>query len=673
MHNVPQDLTKRIWLIYAIGLAAVAYVFYGSVGLLGLDVDDAQTFAANELLSQDFAYIASPEVLFDGRPTRTLVTWLGYASWGNTLGAFHYFSAFVHYCTSFLIAVLCRQTGLSLPISFVAGFLFLIHVSHFQAIHWISALHYPLYLLFGLVFLCSYMRFSNTGRMRWMVASTCSLLIAIMAHIAALSFVVWGFYWSWRHSGKVQPHLSYFAILGFISGLFGLLALSIASEHTDVWRVLLYMQTNLSDQLVNAMRNLLLMSCRLLTMAHWAPYAMYKQHVWELYVGGFVLVVLAVAVLLLRCRFVEDWLAWIFLTLCPFLPAVLDPTVSSQLPQGPSRFLYAAAVGVSVLFAFGLFAIPKRLPRAVVLVVIIAFRYIGVKRVEAVSFYASGNSGFVGGESVRSIEQLRYAIDRAPEMIPLNKAYLRLGETLLKSGQDPLPTLIEASNRLSDDVWIAVMLAAVKSMLDGENGEFGKAMLAELDNQFAKADQEDIFKRNVASHYLNISKYYAQQRHRDKAIRALQSAALYNPVKYQSAVLDMSMWYLKMADHAQNVGELEEALIDYRAALTLDGTNEAALVNYGWALYRLGRFELAKDQFGCALSVGDNKHAQFNIGLVNLAMGNVEEAEIAYALAIGKYGSMEGRKIGALHDLEELIDRRLHVEVARSIINKYWQ
>lgn len=90
---------------------------------------------------------------------------------------------------------------------------------------------------------------------------------------------------------------------------------------------------------------------RLLTTAHWLPLPIYLQQTWELYLGAVVFALLF-------------WLIWrhkdplraaalaTLIGLFPFL--LLTEATILGLPAGPSRYLYLASTGFSLLIAWGL-------------------------------------------------------------------------------------------------------------------------------------------------------------------------------------------------------------------------------------------------------------------------------------------------------------------------------
>ena len=161
--NRIQHIGWLLWLCYGVILSLVAIGCFASLGALSIDVDDEDSFRVYELIARDFNAFFSSQAQPDGRPVGILVGWLGYELWGNNPAWFHYQSVVIHVLASILLAALCRQMGEDSKTSFLSGLFFMVNVSHFQAMHWLSALDYPLLMLFGSLALTCYLRYLKMG------------------------------------------------------------------------------------------------------------------------------------------------------------------------------------------------------------------------------------------------------------------------------------------------------------------------------------------------------------------------------------------------------------------------------------------------------------------------------------------------------------------------------
>ena len=163
-------------------MVLLSTLYFADLRNLGLDVHDAETFRDNEAIAQDWRFYFSPDKEQPtGRPLADLAKYLAYVVWGNSPQAFHLLVAGVHTLSSVLLAVVACLLNAGRWTAMTGGLLFLVNVSHFQAVHHISALDYPLGLLlmlFGL--LCFERRLSDRPGWRWGMYA--GVLLAPLAH-----------------------------------------------------------------------------------------------------------------------------------------------------------------------------------------------------------------------------------------------------------------------------------------------------------------------------------------------------------------------------------------------------------------------------------------------------------------------------------------------------------
>ncbi len=170
---------------------------------------------------------------------------------------------------------------------------------------------------------------------------------------------------------------------------------------------------------------------RLLSTAHWVPpLAVYEQQPWEMYFGVVVLVGVVAMSWCYRRQSV-GWVLWVILGLSPFL-FIPEDLILKFLPGGPSRYLYLASAGSSVLIALGLVQVSNLMGKwgevvlSLVIVLVSISSYAGIKRVEGFSHYTSARHHLASGNSDEGIYRLRRAIDEGGSTIPLQDAYERL-------------------------------------------------------------------------------------------------------------------------------------------------------------------------------------------------------------------------------------------------------
>ena len=113
----------------------------------------------------------------------------------------------------------------------------------------------------------------------------------------------------------------------------------------------------------------------------------------------------------------------------------------------------------------------------------------------------------------------------------------------------------------------------------------------------------------------------------------------------------------------------------YKRILRSDfqGVSSAAYTKMGLDFWRAGELDGSIRAYRKALEEDTaNSRARFNLGLAYLAKGEVEEAERAYAAAMGKFGRAGEEGDDAAEDLHSLISRGIQVEAARNILETYW-
>ena len=105
------------------------------------------------------------------------------------------------------------------------------------------------------------------------------------------------------------------------------------------------------------------------------------------------------------------------------------------------------------------------------------------------------------------------------------------------------------------------------------------------------------------------------------------------------------------------LGQTDAAAKAYERALAEDASNLAARNNLGWCQYLQGDVSSATATFRSVLARGPSAEAQFNLGLMYLAQGNIVGAKQAYSKGVAEFGIDTARRVGAIADVEDLIRR----------------
>jgi tetratricopeptide (TPR) repeat protein len=677
MSNSNREPHRVLWFPFVIAVTACGWIYFGDLADLLLDTHDAETFRDNVLISDDFSYFfSSAKEVPSGRPTAELVKWLAYLTFGNDPRWFHLLSVFLHTSATILLALWVRRLGESLEFSWCAALLFFVNVGHFQAVQYISALDYPLSLLFALISLLSFDILMSGGRPIWRASWLTFLVLGTLSHLSAA--VVWPIsaFWYWQRRGDLRGGLRQFVLGGIVGLPTVLLGLFWAADETSTWQAINSYgdATTSSSSPGGAVRVLVWLLSRLITTAHWLPMSLYARHPWELYVG-FGLLVLFVVLVAKGTHRLRLWALWVLLSLLPF--ALLNERIVLDLPSGPSRYLYGASAGSSVLLAwlvrkviskFGRFYGPTM---AVCYFALMVSSYYGLKRVEALGLYTSGRSYISNGDNVAGAGQLSRAIEHSPETIPLADAYARLSYALLYLGEDPGIVLQEATDRFPDNLRLTALGAVYQMETESPDSDSWRAWIDSTSQQAQAAGFVEHFDRNFSAAYYNLGVGYSRRDLPDRAVRVLTKALEYTP--------DRAMIKIALGEaHAQigvqdwKRGNRQAAVDAFDQALRSDPGNVKAAVNLGWSFFEAGQLEAAIDQFRQVLQTTSSSHAHFNLALSYLASGEVELAENTYAKAVELHGTLEGEQVGAVDDLINLVNRGTQAKAATEILQKYW-
>ena len=420
-----------LWTGYIILVCLLSAVFFGSLKDHLLDVHDYETFQDNIAIGEDFSFFFSPEKQQPtGRLVSDLVKFLAYLIGGNDPAFFHLVVVAFHTLATILLARLAWRLGTSLRLSLAGSLLFLLNVAHFQAVHHISALDYPLALSLGLGAMLFYLRHLSSGGLLWLGAYYCAVATGLMAHLSVLFVVPLCIYWSLSKGFTLKKILRPFFPLFALTGFQLAFIFSLTGGNTSTWRAIwLYSENNPFSLFPSTVQLFLWLLSRLLTTAHWILIPLYKWQSSELYTGICVLAILLFFVFRNRSP-APIWALWTLLSLLPFV-IINDPLIR-DLPWYFSRYLYFASAGTSILVALGIeglcmtFRSYGRHLHAGILVAVFSSSYFHLKQVEAISLYSSGRHYLAKGDFETGAKQLRIAILSGPATIDLPDAYARL-------------------------------------------------------------------------------------------------------------------------------------------------------------------------------------------------------------------------------------------------------
>ncbi|MGY8822635.1 MAG: tetratricopeptide repeat protein [Candidatus Latescibacterota bacterium] len=662
-------------------ISLIATLFFADLSDHLLDTHDEETFRDNAVIDDDFSFFFSAQKeQAAGRFTGELAKWFISLVADEDPGLFHLANIAVHALVSFLLFFVYRSTGIGSRASSLGGLLFLINVAHFQAVHWITQLDYLLGLFFALLAMFCFGRFLDIGAKGWMAGALLAALLAIGAHAGLCVLFPIAFYWASRRHFPVVQTLKWFGGIGL--GGIGLVAVIFWQTARDapVWDVARTLgSAGVLAVLGQSLEHFGLYLSRLFTTAHWIFFPLYKPHPLEPYLGlamGLVLV----WVFYKRTPYLNLWGVWVAIMLIPFCP--IAPSGLFQSPTDPSRYLYFASAGSSLLLAHLLDRIARLLPSRFgslqtafvgVLFAILAFTsYRALKQTEMLSIYSSARYYNASGNTKNGLERLQAALAGDTAALPLAEVYFHLVNIQLSHAEDPNPTLTEALALFPDDPWLNLS----KGLIDQESDEAriyqsGQKHLAASIERAKLQGHTTQLANNLATVLHNIGKSHFLRQDYPHATRAFERALAIRPDKTNTnQALGETYAYLGFQHFQENrYAPAEEA---YRKALAINRDNKLARIGLGWLFYYQDRWREAISQHQMVLEHQADIHAQFGLALATLAMGDTSAARAAYAEGVRQFGSEQAREINAVHDLDRLIERSGEAATARDIRATYW-
>ncbi len=519
---------------YTALLFAIAWVSFGDLRTHGIYFHDDETFRDNEVLATDPGFFLSAEREHRaGRPVASALKWWAFAATGNQPGTAHLVAVAVHTVVSLLLAWVCVRFGMHPAIAGLAGLLFLVNVAHFQAVFHISALDFPLALLFSL----TGWLVLRVGTFRGHRAAADVLMVLAMAcHLATVAAWPLRLYETWQTGVGWRQALRAHTRSGVLAVAMALVLLALTPDETTTSESLQLAGTDPLGALAGTLRMLLWMAARLVTTAHWLAVDPGGMHTAELVLGAVVL--LGLAGLTWRRRDSAGvWAMWTLMHLAPF--ALISEQLATRGREGPSHYLYLATAGASVLLAAGVFDLGSRLAQrvgragwlvtVVCVLVLTGSSVLAIRRLQPLSLYNTGRYLFDRDPAI-SVQYLRRAIDGGGGVVALHEAYLRLVLASPLAGQDPYPVLQEAAALYPASVHVQGGIA-VREMESSDPAarERGRQRLAQALAVAREQGQEAALGTNVAALCHNLGVAYERAGAPERAIEVYRRAAGVNP------------------------------------------------------------------------------------------------------------------------------------------------
>ena len=506
-------------------VVVMTWVALSGVADLPVDTDDAGYFANSSRIAADFSQILSPDLELAGRPVTQLIFYLGFRLWGDESASFHLLTVAFHLLASGLLTVVTWRTGLPLRVAVAAGVFFLLHAGHFRAVHWVSALAYPLALIGSLATLLCYREYLRGATRWWLAATYGAALLGMLSHVAAAA--AWAAcYFLARQQGQTTR-----------TSVRNLLPLAVVLAGA-VWSLLHFYHD--APQVVQAVDGLnaaqvtsyfLLLVGRLVTTAHWFLVPTHLFYSWEPYFG---LVVLGL-LLGIAGRFPEIriWVSW------SVAAALLFSTSSTEVA---SRYLYLPSAGTSVVAAWCLQAIAiwaaklvgrrasEVLQTCAILLILVAST-VGLRNALAYSHYLAARHHMVLNQTESSLEQLKTAIDSGSDLVPQERAFVYLVSLSMTTGSGYLKHLHRGLAVFPESAGLRALQGVVESMDPAPTLREAGQRRIETAMIELETSGEDARER-LAGFYHNMGKGYYHKARYDRAREAFRISLRYQPEKW---------------------------------------------------------------------------------------------------------------------------------------------
>ena len=226
IYNHPFELNEK--LLSGILLLCIFLIYIPALQNGFTNWDDTWYVTENSLLS-DFSFTGLAYWFthyFHGQysPIGNVVTATIYHISGYQPFLYHLVSLLLHICNVFLVIKLLKKLTHNATISYFVGFLFALHPLQTESIAWVAAIKIPLYVFFTLIALLLYLKYIETGKIKWYLLAFIPFLFAYGSKEQALTIVgsmIFIDYFCHRNllSRKVILEKIPWLILGILMGL----------------------------------------------------------------------------------------------------------------------------------------------------------------------------------------------------------------------------------------------------------------------------------------------------------------------------------------------------------------------------------------------------------------------------------------------------------------------
>ncbi|MDB4699016.1 hypothetical protein OAF45_02625, partial [Candidatus Latescibacteria bacterium] len=244
------------------------------------------------------------------------------------------------------------------------------------------------------------------------------------------------------------------------------------------------------------------------------------------------------------------------------------------------------------------------------------------------------------------------------DAVPTDEAYFVLCSAMPFQGEDPAPYLHAALARFPDHLGLRTISAALNQQAPQEHlRQRGEQQMEVLYEQALASEQAQHFLRNLAAIYHNIGLGHLSRDDFQTAEIVLLRTLQIHPDRANTRRI-LNRTYLQWAKALAAEDQDEATHIVLQQAIAFDPQHLAARLDLADRFYRAGAWAEASTQYRSILAIEQHSRAWFNLGLAQLNEGELDLSRRTILQALAVFGSAEAERVGAIAQLEKMMDRK---------------
>jgi len=571
---------------------------------------------------KNWLFMFSDQRLVEVRPPVDALFVFGYLLWEDDPLGYHVMQIILHSLATMVLLFTFKVLGVDTETALFSSTLFLINVVHFQAIHQITCITYTLSFIFSLLCICSHAYLLRSKLNMWRIISLLALICALFSHPASVFIVIFCFYITYRINGLTWKSINVVVPLVVTAFLSGTAAFLLSLHGDQVQGVL-----NTPDLMQIILQPFWYWG-RLFTSLHWISPALLQDRpeTWELIIGFLALGCFGLFYYL-RISPVDDWAVWVFLSVLPF---VNYP--NEMLGHGPSRHLYFASAGASLLFAWSILTFIRkwfknhcRFAFVIAIGLIFSTSIDGLKRVEAHSYYRSGR-GYVAENNLQLGEtQYSKAISIDMGLLPMD-IFERLAIVRFALGLPIRNTILNALEVYPQSDLLYIILGI--SYEQNPDSSRPNAQHEYIQRAFTLTQDESKLRSQHIKLLQSLGAFYYSAEQYEKAISLYRQSLQIYP-GYVFGIANLGKLY-------QTIGRDSEAISLYTQLAQVNPEIAASVLTISaYVFYQDGKIEQAIQMYRMLTELKPNDgNAFYHLGLALKSKHDYSDAKMALEKAI---------------------------------------